>query len=74
MLNNDGICVALLSYLSKAFDCLPHDPILAKLHAYGLDSKISKIIKTVRIVIVYRSWHYILSGVPQESILRSNFI
>ena len=37
MLAKGGVCGALLTYLSKAFDCLPRDFLLAKLHAYGLD-------------------------------------
>ena len=36
-LDQNVTCAALLTDLSKAFDCLPHDLFMAKLHAYVCD-------------------------------------
>ena len=67
----------LLTDLSKAFDCLPHDLIVAKLHAYGFSIESLKLINSylierkqrVKMNDQFSSWLDIVVGVPQGSIL-----
>ena len=64
--------------LSKAFDCIPHDLIIAKLAAYGFDTNALKLIhnylsnrkQRVKVNSTYSIWKDIVYGVPQDSILR----
>ena len=37
--DKNKVCTAVLTDLTKAFDCLKHDLFIAKLHAFGLDYK-----------------------------------
>ena len=68
---------ALLTDLSKAFDCLPHELTIAKLHAYGFSLSALKFVQSyisnrkqrTKINESYSSWEEILFGVPQGSIL-----
>ena len=63
--------------LSKAFDCVPHDLLIAKLYAYGFDISALKLIlsyltgreQATRINNFYSIFQLLISGVPQGSIL-----
>ena len=76
-LDNRGKTGILLTDLSKAFDCLDHDLLIAKLNAYGFSYKSLKLIHSylndryqrTQINSNYSSWDRLLSGVPQGSIL-----
>ena len=76
-LDQGGAYGALLTDLSKAFNYLPHDLLIAKLHAYGLYIKSLKLMfsyltnrkQRVKINDTHGSWSEILFGVPQDSIL-----
>ena len=75
--DNGGAFGALLTDLLKAFDCLPHELLIAKLDVYGFDKSSLKLIhrylsnrkKRVKINDTYSSWSEILFGVPQGPIL-----
>ena len=75
--DNGGAFGALFTDLSKAFDCLSHELLIAKLDAYGFDKNALKLVNSylsnrkqrVKINNKYSSWSEILFGVPQGSIL-----
>ena len=68
---------ALLTDVSKAFDCLSHNLIVAKLYACGLLIELLKLISNysadrkqrVKINDQLSSWLDIVVGVPQERVL-----
>ena len=76
-LDTKGFCGVLLTDLSKAFDCLDHGLLIARMKAYGFDNNALLLIHSylinryqrVSINSNYSSWSEILKGVPQEYIL-----
>ena len=76
-LDKKGYAGAVLMDLSKAFDCINHDLLIAKLHAYGFTMEALEMVKNylsnrkqrVKINTSFSSWSDLLMGVPQGSVL-----
>ena len=76
-LDSKKIVRTFLMDLSKAFDCIPHDLLIAKLHAYGFNKKaltflysyIKRRKQSVKINDTESFFQILLSGAPQGSIL-----
>ena len=76
-LDKQGYGGAILMDLSKAFDTLDHDLLIAKLHAYVFDYLALKLIKSylnerlqkIKINTTFSSWSKLTVGVPQGSVL-----
>ena len=77
VVDNGGAFGALLTDLSKAFDCIPHDLIIAKLEAYGFQIDALRLVydylsnrkQRVKLNETFSSWRDLEYGVPQGSIL-----
>ena len=76
-LDKKHIVGTLLMDLSKAYDCLPHDLLIAKLAAYGVDfpslsllyDYLSNRQQRVKVQSHFSDWLKIETGIPQGSIL-----
>ena len=76
-LDDNFVVGAVLTDLSKAFDCIPHDLLIAKFAACGLNeealiyilSYLSNRNQCVRINDTYCEFGNIITGVPQGSVL-----
>ena len=75
---DNGLCTGiLLTDLSKAFDCISHDLLIAKLKAYGFSINSLNLVKDylnarkqrTKIGESFSTWREIIYGVPQGSIL-----
>ena len=76
-LDEKKVAGAILTDLSKAFDCLSHDLLIAKLEAYGFEKSALKFIydylkdrkQRTKVNGSFSSWKELMCGVPQGSIL-----
>jgi exonuclease III len=76
-LDSKGYAGAVLMDLSKAFDCINYDLLIAKLHAYGFSKQSLKLIKSylsnrkqrVKVNNSFSTWFDLIMGLPQGSVL-----
>ena len=76
-LDKKGVVGALLMDLSKAFDCIDHELLIAKLSAYGFCNKALLMIysyltgrkQRVEVNGSFSTWRETFAGVPQGSVL-----
>jgi len=74
-LENRAVSGALLTDVSKAFDCLSYKLIISKLQAYGFDKYSCKLManyftnlqQKVKAAIARCNWSYLSKGAPQGS-------
>ena len=77
IVDNGGVFGALLTDLSKPFECIGHDLTVARLEAYGFHIDTFKLIhdylsnrkQRFKINDAYSSWKDMFYGIPQGSIL-----
>ena len=80
-LDKSGFVGTILMDLSKAYNSLPHDLLVAKFEAYGIDKNglnlkhnyLANRKQRTKISSSYSEWYDIVRGVPQGSILGSLF-
>ena len=76
-LDNGGFVGTILMDLSKAYDCIPHELLIAKLKCYGIGNGSLRLLldyltnrkQRMKIGSSFSSWCDINTGVPQGSIL-----
>ena len=76
-LDRKGVAGLVLMDLSKAFDCMPYDLLIAKLKAYGFGLQGLRLIanylsdrkQRVKVGSTYSDWLQTKTGVPQGSVL-----
>ena len=76
-LDSTGVAGMISMDLSKAFDCMPHDLLIAKLNAYGFGTQSLRLIanylsnrkQRLKIGTTNSSWLKTKTGVPQGSVL-----